>query len=194
MSCGSCQRVGIGRQSLLEQRDRLVGPARPVRRRHRQEDRAEPIGDDEVRIERRRQIEQRLEQFEPADAPARACGRVRSAGWCGSSRRRRRGRRTTGSADRRSCPTADTAGAPSADGERIQPFARVKHAGGERQAGDPGASGVPRRRTASGHLNSRRENTATDAPTSVAEYTAAYSSVESTKPELDRQPVDDLRS
>ena len=52
------------RQALLEQRNRLVGLTGPARLRFGQEDRAKPIGDIEVRIQRRREIEKRVEKLE----------------------------------------------------------------------------------------------------------------------------------
>jgi hypothetical protein len=60
----------IGRQSFLEQRDRLVRPARPIGWREREEDRAESICDEKVGVEGGRDVQERLEQFEPACAVA----------------------------------------------------------------------------------------------------------------------------
>ena len=47
--------------ALLQQRDRLIGAPRSARIRFAQKDRAESVGNREVRIERRRQVEQRIE-------------------------------------------------------------------------------------------------------------------------------------
>ena len=55
-----------------EQRNRLVGPSRPVGRLDREQDRAVPVGDVEMRIEGGRQIEQRVQQLEPACGPRRS--------------------------------------------------------------------------------------------------------------------------
>ena len=50
------------RKSALEQSNRQLGLPRPARRRFRQEDRPEPVGDGEEGIEPRRQVEQRGQQ------------------------------------------------------------------------------------------------------------------------------------
>ena len=65
MSCAYCQRVGLAASPFSSSAIGLVGTRRAVGRVHRQEDRAEPVRDVEVRIERGRQVEQRLEQLEP---------------------------------------------------------------------------------------------------------------------------------
>ena len=54
--------VRLRREPLLQQRDREVGTAGAARIRLAEEDRAEAVGDAEVRIERGRQIEQRVQQ------------------------------------------------------------------------------------------------------------------------------------
>ena len=66
-----CHFVRLRGQPLLQQRDRQVGPAGPARIRLAEEDRAEPVGDAEVRIQRRRQIEQRIQQRVGADVLGR---------------------------------------------------------------------------------------------------------------------------
>ena len=48
--------------SFLQQRDGEIGPAGPARIRLAEVDGAEPVGDAEVRIQRGRQIEQRVQQ------------------------------------------------------------------------------------------------------------------------------------
>ena len=53
--------VPIALDAALEQRDRLIRPARPARRRLRQEQRAESIRHLELRIERGHEIEERKE-------------------------------------------------------------------------------------------------------------------------------------
>ena len=63
MSWKYCHFSGCAAIALLEERDRLVRTAWPAGRRFAQEDRAEPVGDREERIQRRRQIEQRLKQL-----------------------------------------------------------------------------------------------------------------------------------
>ena len=57
--------------ALSQQRDRQIRTARAARVAFAQEDRAEAIGDREVRIERGRQIEQRIQQLVLAAAVAR---------------------------------------------------------------------------------------------------------------------------
>ncbi len=61
MSCANCHRSGCAAESLAQQRNRQVGPPGSVRRALGQEDRAEPVGDVEAWVERRRQIEERIE-------------------------------------------------------------------------------------------------------------------------------------
>ena len=65
---GSTATSAAGRDPLAQERDRLIGPARPARIALAQEDRAEAVGDGEVRIERRR-------QDRAADRAARIFGR-----------------------------------------------------------------------------------------------------------------------
>ena len=51
---------------FFEQRDRLIGPPRPARVRLGEKNRAEPVAHGKERIERRREIEQRIQQVEAA--------------------------------------------------------------------------------------------------------------------------------
>jgi hypothetical protein len=54
--------VGHRGEPFAQQRDRLVGAAGTARISLAQENRSEPVGDVEVRIERRRDVEQRIQQ------------------------------------------------------------------------------------------------------------------------------------
>ena len=54
--------VRLRREPFLQQRDREIGAPGAARRRLAEKDRAEPVRDAEVRIERRRQIQQRVEE------------------------------------------------------------------------------------------------------------------------------------
>ncbi len=64
MSCQYCHLSGDVLEALLEERDRLIGSPGPVRICFGQEDRPEPVRDVEARIERRRDVEQRIQQIE----------------------------------------------------------------------------------------------------------------------------------
>ena len=64
MSWKYCQRSGCGRDALLEQADGEIGAAGSARGRLRQEDGAETVGDDEARIQRRREVQERIEVLE----------------------------------------------------------------------------------------------------------------------------------
>src|SRR6266568_3704684 len=63
--------AGLRRQSFPEQRGGEIGTARAVRILFAQKNRAEPVRNAEIRIERRRQIEERIEQRVGANVPGR---------------------------------------------------------------------------------------------------------------------------
>ena len=111
-----------------------------------------------MRIERRRQIEQRLQQLESAGRPRRTCGRGRSAGSCESSRRRRRARRTRASAGSATLPDRRYSSRSAGAGSVI---ARVAARAASAPPAPRPATTIATAATARGapaHLNSRREN------------------------------------
>ena len=85
---GSTATSSAARDALAQERDRLIRPAAAAGICLAQEYRAEPVRDREVRIERRREIEQRIQQFVLARLFTVRGDRRRNAGWRGSSRRR----------------------------------------------------------------------------------------------------------
>ena len=139
--------VRLSRDALLEQRDRLIGTAGPAGRRFAQEDRAEPVRDGEVRIERGRQIEQRMQQLVLAGVHRAPGDRRRSAGSRGSSRRRRPARRTRAPCASRRCLNACRAAARwrarlAGTRRRGRPAAPIGRRERQHRADDP--AGVPR--------------------------------------------------
>ena len=88
-----CHFVGCAAMPFREQRDGEIGTSGTAGVRLAEKDRAKAIGDAEVRIQRRRQIEQRVEQRVGADVFGRRETLLRrNAAARGSSRRRPRRR------------------------------------------------------------------------------------------------------
>ena len=110
MSCMYSQRPA-SRRCRAQQRDRRDPAGRPARIGLGQEDRAEPVRHPEMRVERRHEIEQRIQQVEVRGSPVL---RVRR-GACrrntpprASSRRRRPGCRKPSASARDAGPTEAT--------------------------------------------------------------------------------------
>ena len=159
MSYAYCQRSGDRGESLLEQRDRLIRASRPVRRRHRQEDRAEPIRDVEMRVERRREIEQRLEQLEAAGRARGSAVAAEVLDRRGSSRRRPPSARNDSTSRRAASPDVHVQQTRRrrrrADRRSSRACSTV--AATPRPAAQQTTTAAARRRAR--HLNSRREKT-----------------------------------
>ena len=157
--------IGRRRDALLEQAHGEIGPARSTRWRFRQEDGAEAIGDDEARIQRRREVEERIQVLERARTRRPAAGSRRNAARRASSTGRRRACRTTA---RRGAPrpaSADRAplAVPGRDAAAAtRPAGRIDAAAAGRGADQP--------RQPSRHLKSRRWKIATAIDSMAALY------------------------
>ena len=131
---------------------REVDAIRAIRRGLREKHGAEAVRDVERRIERRRQIQQRVQQVEPVGRALRTCDRGRNAESRASSRRRPRARRRRASRDRRCGRWSGTGRASDLATDRAhRPRAAPPRTGRiRRRAGRPRAIfiGIPGAKTA----------------------------------------------
>ena len=136
--------IGSRGNALLEQAHGEIGSARSARWRFRQEDRAEAVRDDEARIQRRREVEERIQVLERPWPGRSAAGSRRSAGWRASSTGRRRACRTTAP---RASPRPASAG-------RARPAVRARGAA----AASSACSGIAEASSSEAPISQRRRD------------------------------------
>ena len=178
--------VRLRDDAFLEQGDGQIGTAGAARVRLGEENRAKPVGDAESRIERRRTIEERIEQMIFLRPSRQMVAAEMLHGANPVEIGRHRGVREREARHHRTRLQVE---------ERIEAFGRVRIAaivhdlnadsqGEQRRRGDDRAADG--RRVASvrhgRHLKSRRAKIVTVATINAPMYTAAYASVSSTCP------------